>query len=203
MVIHHSDVNTAGNGIFRTPAVCPCTEPWRHAQYVSRRLCTGSGKYRSALYTTCKIWNDPHGNSPLSVKHSVVNGIFVHTLYGPVQLVGFGPCVSAAGCVHILGSPVDPCTLCVQLMEMYPHGNAPLRGNTLLPTEFSYTHCMDLYISMAVVTYVFHSLCMHYGKSRSVLYTRYTIQNDTHGNPPLSGEHSAVNGIFVHPPYGP
>ena len=29
------------------------------------------------------------------------------------------------------------------------------------------------------------------------------IQNDAHGNPPLGGEHSAINGIFVHPQYGP
>ena len=51
--------------------------------------------------------------------------------------------------------------------------------------------------------YVCHRLCTHSGKSCRALYTRYTIEDDAHGNPQLGGEHSAVNGIFVHLLYAP
>ena len=116
--------------------------------YVSHRLCTHLGNFRSALFTRCTTPNDPHGNEPLGGEHSAVNGIFVHPMYRPVQLNGSGPRTSPTGSVHILGSPVAPCTLGVRLRItlMAMHHTAV---NTLLPTEFSYTHCTDLYTSMA------------------------------------------------------
>ena len=56
---------------------------------------------------------------------------------------------------------------------------------------------------MVAGPYLSNRLFTHSGMSRSALYTRCTIQNGAHGNPKLSSEHSAVNGIFVQPLYGP
>ena len=126
-----------------------CKAPRQLAPYVSHRLCTHSGKSRSALYTRCTIQNDAHGNPPLIGENSVVNGIFVHLLYGPVQLNGGGPGLSPAACVHILGSPAVPCSLGVRLGTIFMSiHHSPL--NTLKSIEFSYTRCTDLYSSMAV-----------------------------------------------------
>ena len=55
--------------------------------------------------------NDHHGNACLGGEHSVVNGTFVHLIYGAVQLHGGGRRTSLTGCVHILGSLAAPCTL--------------------------------------------------------------------------------------------
>ena len=88
--------------------------------------------------------NDPHGNAPLEDEHSAANGVFVHPLYGPVQLNGGGPVTSPTGCVRILGSPVVPCKLGVRftMMLMVIHNSAV---NTLPSTQFFYTPCTDLY----------------------------------------------------------
>ena len=92
-----------------------------------------------------------------------------------------------------------PCSLGVRLgMTLMATQRSPL--NTLPETEFLYNRCTELYSSIAVrlpqALYTFWEV-------RSALYTRCTIHNDTHGHPLLGGEHSAVNGIFVDPLYGP
>ena len=104
---------------------------------------THSGNSRSALYIRCTIKNDAHGNPPLFGEYSAVNGIFVHPLYGAVQLNGGGPCTSHTGSVHILGSPVAPCTLGVRLRIplMAMHHWAV---KTLPPTKLLYTRCLEL-----------------------------------------------------------
>ena len=73
-----------------------------------------------------------------SAVNTAVNGIFVHLLYGPVQHYGGVPGTSPTGNVHILGSPVAPCTLGVRLgmTLMAMHHSAV---NTLPSTELSYT----------------------------------------------------------------
>ena len=43
-------------------------------------------------------------------KHSEANGIFVHPLYGSVQLHEFQHRIGATSCVRKLGGPVLPCT---------------------------------------------------------------------------------------------
>ena len=45
--------------------------------------------------------------------------------------------------------------------------------------------------------------CTHHRQSRSALYTRCMDRHDPQGNAPFGVEHSAVNGIFVHPLYRP
>ena len=115
----------------------------RRAPYVSYRLCTRSGRSRSTLYTRCTIQNYPHGNAPLEGENSASNGVFVHLLYGPVQLNGGGPRTSPTGCVHILGNLVAPYTLGVRLGTtlMAMHLSAV---NTLPSTELLYTCCAEL-----------------------------------------------------------
>ena len=73
--------------------------------------------------------------------------------------------------------------------------------NTLPPMEFSYTSCTDLYSTMAEPPYVSHRPSTQSGKSRSALYTRCTTTNDPHTNSPLRNDHTAANGVFIHPPY--
>ena len=102
--------HSAANGNYVHPLYAG-TAKWRWSWYIFSRLCTHPGKSRSALFTRCTTQNDPHSNSLLGVEKCEVNGIFVHTLYGPIQLHGGGPRTSPACCVHMLGSPVAPCTL--------------------------------------------------------------------------------------------
>ena len=78
---------------------------------MSNKLCTHPKKFYSALFTRCTTLNDSYANSPPAVQHSEVNGIFLHTLYGPVQLHGGVRRTSPTGCVHFLGSPVVSYTL--------------------------------------------------------------------------------------------
>ena len=91
----------------------------------------------------CTSQNDPHGNAPLGGEHSVANGVFVHPLYGPVQLHGSGPHTSATGRVYILGSPIAPYSLGVQLRTtlIAMHDSAV---NILPLTELLYTRCVEL-----------------------------------------------------------
>ena len=91
----------------------------------------------------CRTWNDPHGNAPLSVEHSTINGIFLHTLYGPVHLTGGGAVLSPTGNVYILGSPVAPYLLGVPVRKTLIAMNHSA-VNTLLPTELLYTCCVNL-----------------------------------------------------------
>ena len=87
--------------------------------------------------------NNPHGNALLGDEHSAANGVFVHPLYGPVQLNGDGPCTSHTGSVHILEIDLAHCTIGVRLwtslMAMHQ-----IEVNTLPPTELLYTRCADL-----------------------------------------------------------
>ena len=69
----------------------------------------------STLYTRCTIQNDADGDPPFGVVQSAIDGIFVHPLYGPVQLNDGVPRMSPTGSVYILGSPVAPYSLGVQL----------------------------------------------------------------------------------------
>ena len=121
-----------------------CTAAGWRVRYFSCRLCTQPGKSRSTLYTRFTTRTNPHGNAPLGSEHSATNGIFVHMLYGPVQLNGSGPCTYHTGSVHILRTLVAPCTLgiCLRTTLMAIH-HSPL--NTLLSREFSYPRCTDLY----------------------------------------------------------
>ena len=102
-------------------------------------MCTHAGKSRSALYSRCTSRNDAHGDASLGGNHSASNRIFVHPLYGAVQLHGGRPRTFPTGCIHILGIPVAPCTLGVRLEMtlMVIHHSA---ANTLPPTEFLYSH---------------------------------------------------------------
>ena len=59
MAMHHSAVNTLPPMELCTPAVQSCKAPWWLVPYISQRLCTPSGKSRSALYTRCTTRNDP------------------------------------------------------------------------------------------------------------------------------------------------
>ena len=144
MAMHHSAVNTLLPRELLYTAVRSCKAPRRQDPYVFHIPCTHSGKSRSPLYTRCMTWNDCHCNPPLSGEHSSINGIFVHQLYGPVQHHGSGPGTPPTYLVHILGSPVAPCTLGIRLgtIIMVMHHSAV---NTVPPTEFSYTRCTDLY----------------------------------------------------------
>ena len=115
---------------------------------MSHRLCSHSGKSRSALYTRCTIQNDAHGNPPLGSEYTAVNGIFVHLLYGPVEHHGGGTNTSPTCNVHIIVSPVVPCTLGVWIgMTLKAMHHSAL--STLLSTEFSYTRCTDQHTTMA------------------------------------------------------
>ena len=143
IVIHHSAVNTLPSTEL---SYTYCTDVYismAAGPYVTHRLCTYPRKSHSALYTRCTPWNDCHGNPSLGGEHSAINATFVHLLYGPVQHHGGGPGTSPTGNVHILGSPVVPCTLRVRfgttLMAMH-HWVV----NTLPPTELLYTHCAEL-----------------------------------------------------------
>ena len=70
--------------------------------------------------------------------------------------------------------------------------------NSLNSMEF-FTHAVrTCTVAWRLSPYVSHRLWTHPGNSRSALYTRGTPRNDPHGNAPLSGEHSAANGTFVH-----
>ena len=88
------------------------------------------------------------GTTLMAMHHSVLNTAanttFVHPLYGAVKLLGSGPRTFPTGCVHVLGSAGVPSTLGVELRTtlMVIHR---LAANTLQSTEFSYTHCTDLY----------------------------------------------------------
>ena len=75
--------------------------------------------------------------------NTAVNGIFVHPLYGPVQLNGGGPYTSHTGSVHILGSLIASCTLGVRL-GMTPMAMHLSAVNTLLPRELLHTGCAEL-----------------------------------------------------------
>ena len=87
--------------------------------------------------------NDSDGNSPLAVEHSSVNGIFVHPLYGAVQLHGGATRTSPTGFVHIVGSPAEPCTLGVRLGRTLM-AVQDWAVNTLPPMELWYTRCAEL-----------------------------------------------------------
>ena len=89
------------------------------------------------------IQNDAHGNPPHSSVHSAVNGIFVHLLYGPVQLNRSGSGLSPTGSVYILGSPVVPYSLGVPLQTTLM-AMQHWAVNTLPPTELLYTRCVKL-----------------------------------------------------------
>ena len=132
---------SAANGTLAYP-LCGAVKLHGGWPRTSHRLCTYSGKSRSALYTRCTIQHDAHGNPLLGGEHSAMNGIFVYLLYGPVKHLGGGPGMSPTGFVHILGSPVAPCTLGVRfrMMLMVIHHSAV---NTVPSTEFSYTCCTD------------------------------------------------------------
>ena len=95
------------------------------------------------LLTRCTTRNDPHANLLLAVEHSAVNEIFVHPLYGAVQLHGGAIRTCPTGCVHIVGSPAEPCTLGVRLgttVMAMQHWAV----NTLPPTELWHTRCAEL-----------------------------------------------------------
>ena len=94
------------------------------------------------------VQNDAHGNPPISGEQSAVNGIFVHPLNRPVQLIGSGTCTSHTGSVHIVVSLIAPCTLSVRLGTtlMAMHLSVV---NTLPPTKLLYSRCAELKSSMA------------------------------------------------------
>ena len=104
----------------------------------------------SALCNGRTSRNDPHGNAILGGEHNATYLIFVHPLYGPLQLHGGGPRTCPTGSVYILGSPVAPYSLGVRLGAiLIAIHHLPL--NTLLSTEFLFTHCTELYSSMAEI----------------------------------------------------
>ena len=202
MAMHHSAVNTLTPTKLLYTRCTACTAKWQQSRSVFNRLCTHPGKSRSALFTRYTTRNDPHSNGPLRGEHSATNGTSVHPLCGAVMLHGGGPRTSPTGSVYILGSPIAPYSLGVRLLTtlMAMHHSAV---NTLTPTKLLYTRCTACTAKWQQSRSVFNRLCTHPGKSRSALFTRYTTRNDPHSNGPLRGEHSATNGVFVHPLYGP
>ena len=71
-----------------------------------------------------------HGSSPPDGKHPGVNGIFVHPLYGSVQLQGHGCHMAATVCVHKLGGPLESRALGVRFLATRMAAPHPME-NTL------------------------------------------------------------------------
>ena len=135
MAMHNSAVYTLPPMELLYTCCVSCNTPWRLAPYISHMLSTHSGKSRSALYTRCTIHNDAHGNQPLGVEHSAINAIYVHPLYGPVQLNGSAP-VRLTQAVYTSSE--------VSAMHLSATVNA------LPHTELLYICCADLYSTLTL-----------------------------------------------------
>ena len=181
MAMHNLAVKTLPSTKFSyTSAVWTCRPPWRWTQHVSHMQYTHPRQSRSALYTRCMDEHDPHSNVPFGIEHSAVNGIFIHTLYVPLQLHGGSPRTSHTGSLHIIGSPAAHCTLGVWLgtIILVMHHSTV---NTLPSTNFRTPAVWTCTVKWRRTLYVLHRQCTHPRKSRSILYTRCMPRTVRHG----------------------